>query len=166
MGEAAAVFLTMGTVIGTAVVGYQAARLRAAVAIHAIQSESEWLVEQHRQGQRDWRRSVYHDFLTLIYRLDAMMSGLAPLSRSSFEEWLDEYQRLYSGICLSASDPVRTETAEVKAALDAIGRQARHQQTSAPFEWRFAHAYLEGRGRLFVVVEQLSDRMRAEVGPY
>jgi hypothetical protein len=162
MTGATAVLLALGPAVVTGLVGYRSAMVQAAVSMRGVEAENERLVGQHREDERQRRLTGYHDFLTLIYRLDAMMAGFAPLSQDAFEEWLDNFQRLYGAINLTASEPVRVRVAEMKAALDAIGMEACRIGGDASFERKFADSYLRGRERPIQAVAEVIEEMRKE----
>lgn len=85
MSDATTVALALGPALITGVVGYCGARLQTAVAIRQVESENEHLRAQYEEAERQRRLDGYHELLTLLYRLDAMMAGFAPLSKEAFD---------------------------------------------------------------------------------
>jgi hypothetical protein len=163
MNGTTAVLLALGPAIVTGVVGYRGAMLQAAVSIKGVEAENERLRQEQREGERQRRLGSYHDFLSLMHRLDAMMAGFAPLSKEAFDGWLDAFQSLYGGIDLYGSDSVREQLAKAKDVLDEIGTEARRERGGESFERRFAAAYPAGRRRLIEAVGLVLEEMRRDV---
>jgi hypothetical protein len=144
-------------------VGYYGARLQSQVSIRQVDAEGERLHVEHAEIERQRRLDSYHNFLTLLYRLDAMMAGFAPLSKETFDSWLDDFQSLYGGIDLYGTGSVRECMSEVKNALDEVGMDAQHLRGNGTFEKKFADAYSRGRKRLIQTVELAIEAMRQDI---
>lgn len=163
MSGATAVLLALGPAIVTGLVGYRSAMLQAAVSIQGVEAENERLRDERRESERQRRLGGYHDFLSLMHRLDAMMAGFSPLSKEAFDAWLDHFQSLYGGIDLYGSDAVRGQLVSVKDVLDEIGTEARRQRGNDAFEKRFAAVYPAHRDRLIEAVGGVLEEMRGDV---
>lgn len=163
MSDATTVLLTLGPAIVTGAVGYSSARLQARSAFEHVAGELDRLRQEQHESERQRRLTSYLDFLTLVYRLDAMMAGFAPLSKEAFEGWLDSFQSLSAGIDLFGSEHVHASLSAVNEVLDQIGIRARHSRSSEPFEQKFAAAYFHRRADLADAMEAVAGEMRRDV---
>lgn len=163
MGDAATVLLALGPAAITGLLGYYGARLQAQTSLEQAAAQTRELLLQHSEGKRQHRQGTYHEFLRLMYGLDLMLGGFAPLSRQAFDTWLAEFQSLYGGMDLFGSRDVRALMPAMRNALDQIGLQAQRDRGSAPFEERFAAAYRRDRGRISDAMTAITDAMRADV---
>jgi hypothetical protein len=155
--------LALGPALIAGAVGYAGARLQFHTAIQQIEADTARLRAQYSEDERKHRRRSYHDFLTLMYRLDAMMAGFAELSKETFDRWLDDYRNLHAGIELYGSASVRERLQGVSRAVDRVGLQARQARPHGAFERQFADAYRRHRVELIATVERAIEEMRSDV---
>jgi hypothetical protein len=156
------VFLALGPAVVTGILGYAVARLQARVALAQAAAENGRLRLQYAETRRDHRQRSYHDFLSLMYRLDSMIGGLSVLSEEDFARWIGDFQRVYGGIELFGASPVRDRLPAVRDAVNAIGEAATYRDVES-FESAMRDAYRDGRGRLISAVDELIESMRTDV---
>lgn len=163
MSDATTVLLALGPAAITGVVGYVAARAQSRAAIRSAEIENERLRLDHREAERQGRKETYHQLLTLLHRLDAMMAGFADLSQESFSRWLSDFESASGAVDLFGGIQVRRELRGVRERIDEIGLRARRRDGRTSFETLFAEAYRDGRAPLTAAVDRTLEAMRSDV---
>jgi hypothetical protein len=112
-----------GAVVGGGV-GYLGARLQASVAHdqaeisrHQIDIEAERYREERRDASVQRRTEIYQQFLDHERWLATRMStGIEPLDRAGYLNWLDGYNHRYNALLLAATSRVRKAVEELDEA--------------------------------------------------
>jgi hypothetical protein len=166
MDSLSTVLLAVGPAAITGLVGFAGARLQAQTAQKQARNEIDRLLLEQGDTARQQRQAAYHDFVTLLYRLDAMVVGLVaePWSKETFSSWLEQFHLYFGCIDLYATDDVRSSATQIKTVLDEIGSKAREHGTDVDtFVRHFPTTYHDNRQSLIAAVEQTLNLMRHDI---
>ncbi|HZV72944.1 MAG TPA: hypothetical protein VFF79_04440 [Conexibacter sp.] len=165
MSAGTTIVLTLGPAAITGLVGYAVARTHVGITEVQVAAERDRLRTEHAEAARQSRQAAYHAFLTLLYRLDMLVSGFGSedFSDAVFKHWADEFLQLCGGIGLSSEPPVRAALHDVRNVIDAIGLAAVSTHDHRPFAESFAAAYRAQRGALDGSMSALLTAMQVDV---
>lgn len=158
---------------------YLAAKRSTSAQLAAIEGEMDRLNATHEEEERRERKDLYVEFLSVVNRNIAVLSGSKPLDEEIYEKQAEEFSLIHAKMLLFATQPVIAELKPISDGFKKAGVALassdgetgsfidRAQEAIAPHEAQIFH----GEGRLIGAMklelrgQRFVDEIKAEAPP-